>query len=122
VADDADPTAAPHLPGKSRLDVDFRPTGTQPKPSLDSGFLRRPTPVDAKALDAQATDGYDGPLYTPPSKILRSIQRALLSSMAEEEMPSEPVIEYPVPFNDTPFNDTAAPREFPLEAPELNQP
>jgi hypothetical protein len=103
VADD--PSVAPHLPGMDRKGVEIRATGDK-SPLEEPDFLGQPTPVDAQS-------GYDGPRFTPPSKILRSIQRALLSSLSEcdadtdaEAESDSPVIEYPPSAEDprTPFD------------------
>jgi hypothetical protein len=67
------PTHAPHLPGFDRLNVEI-PTSARP----DTDFLGTPTPVKIHATDGEK-DG-SAMFFQPKSKILRSIQRALISS------------------------------------------
>lgn len=73
---DDDPTVAPHIPAVDRLHIKV-PAGPRSSGSQDVDFLGTPTPVEAKSA------GYQGSGFTPPSKFLRSIQRALISSATE---------------------------------------
>jgi hypothetical protein len=72
----ADPTRAPHLPGFGRLNIEI-PTSAQ-QAGQETDFLGTPTPVQLHEIDGQKDDS--GMIFPTKSKILRSIQRALISS------------------------------------------
>ena len=119
-----DPTSAPHLPPIDRPTIDIgNPFSDISGDGGDLDFLGQPKPA--------APNPQSSPSWTPPSKILRSLQRALLISVGDagrvnseaekfdETGPFDSTGSNPFSFGDSQGN---APAADAFDFPALNEP